>query len=441
MDAQELGRALAWQSAGVRGWEGDARQAHDAMMERVFRESGIAAFVDAAERLAGGVRETAAQVEKAKYQAMIIAAWLAASIAWALAVAPFTAGASLGWLAAVEALAQRLLGQVGVWLERAIVAAGMGAAFMMSADGFAQAIVIGKGHSDHFDVGTLFVSGGMGALAGLLGLGVMTGLAKGEVAARGALAGAGAGDVAGVVERSVVLGAGEGAGRSASVPVGGEVGREVAGEVLFVPEWTMSLPGQMVQQAGVSAAADVGFRAVQGTPVTDTGAALAQGAVGALGGRYGGARPGEVPKGLAAALARLPKGGAGEGRFEPFVAVPDSGRGFSLLDGLRLEETSGGAWWARPESAGGGPWDAAFASAVRTMDGGQGGPRLVVGMPDMASGGVVRQLESVWGALRTAPRTTTGLPREIVLAAPVTAHEMPALEHFVATHNIAVTIP
>ncbi|MET9618549.1 scabin-related ADP-ribosyltransferase, partial [Kitasatospora indigofera] len=31
--------------------------------------------------------------------------------------------------------------------------------------------------------------------------------------------------------------------------------------------------------------------------------------------------------------------------------------------------------------------------------------------------------------------------REIVLAAPVTAHEMPALEHFVATHNIAVTIP
>ena len=35
-DAEGLGRALAWQSAAVRDWEGDARQAHDAMMERVF---------------------------------------------------------------------------------------------------------------------------------------------------------------------------------------------------------------------------------------------------------------------------------------------------------------------------------------------------------------------------------------------------------------------
>ncbi|MFF1949692.1 hypothetical protein ACFVXI_13265, partial [Kitasatospora herbaricolor] len=62
-------------------------------------------------------------------------------------------------------------------------------------------------------------------------------------------------------------------------------------------------------------------------------------------------------------------------------------------------------------------------------------------MPDLASGGAVRQLESVWGALQQAPRTSAALPREIVLAAPVTTHEMPALERFVATHNIGVTIP
>ncbi|MCX5215841.1 hypothetical protein OG689_42600 [Kitasatospora sp. NBC_00240] len=417
--------------------------AHDAMMERVFRESGIADFVDAAERLSRGVRETAAQVEKAKYQAMIIGAWLAASIAWALAVAPFTAGASLGWLAGVEALAQELLAQVGVWLVRGVVAAGAGALFMVTADGLAQGIVMGKGHSDHFDVGSLFISGGIGALAGLLGLGVVTAAAKGEVAARGALAGAGASDAAGVVERSVVLGAGEGAsagaGRSASV--GGEAGREVAEEAPILPKWTMSLPGQMVLQGETSVVADVGFRAVQGTPVTDTPDAFFQGAAGALGARHGGAHVGEVPKGLKAALARLPKSGEGGGRFEPFVAVPDSGAGFPLLDGLRLEETSGGALWARPESAGGGPWDAAFGSAVRTMGGGQDGPRLVVGTPDMAPGGVVRQLESVWGALQQAPRTSAALPREIVLAAPVTAHEMPALERFVATHNVGVTIP
>ncbi|MFF1873671.1 WXG100 family type VII secretion target, partial [Kitasatospora herbaricolor] len=66
-DAEGLGRALVWQSVGVRGWEGEARQAHDVLMERVFQESGIAAFVDAARSIAGGVRETAVQVEKAKY--------------------------------------------------------------------------------------------------------------------------------------------------------------------------------------------------------------------------------------------------------------------------------------------------------------------------------------------------------------------------------------
>ncbi|MFF1873695.1 hypothetical protein ACFVXD_33125, partial [Kitasatospora herbaricolor] len=262
------------------------------------------------------------------------------------------------------------------------------------------------GHSDHFDVGELFTAGGMGALAGLLGVGVGAVAARGEVAARSAL-----------------------------------VGREVAGEVLFAPKWTMSLPGQMGQQGLTSVLTDVGFRAVQGTPVTDTGTALAQGAASGLAGRHGQARVGKVPKSLKAALDRLPKADADEGRIDPFEAVPDSGVGFSLLHGLRLEETSGGALWARPEGAGPEPWDATFASAVRTMDAGQDGPRLVVGTPDTPSGGAVRQLESVWGALRTAPRTSAALPREIVLAAPVAAHEMPALERFVATHNVGVTIP
>ena len=291
MDAEGLGRALVWQSVGVRGWEGDARQAHDALMERVFRESGIGAFVDAARSIADGVWESAAQVEKAKYQVLVIAAWLAASIGWALAVAPFTAGASLGWLAAVEAFAQELLARVGVWLVRAVVAAGAGAVFMMSADGLSQGLVMTLGHGEHFDVGELFTVGGMGVLAGLLGVGVGVGVgavaARGEVAARGALAGA---------------------GRSA--PVGGEV--------LFAPAWTGSLPGQLALQGLTSAATDVELRAVQGTPVTDTPAAFAQGAAGALAGRHGGVRVGKVPKGLDQVLARLPK--ARERRFEPFEA-------------------------------------------------------------------------------------------------------------------------
>ncbi|MFE3112650.1 hypothetical protein ACFXG8_34035 [Kitasatospora indigofera] len=410
-DAEALGRSLGWQSANVPGWEGDARRAHDAMMRRVFEDSGIAAFVDAAGRISSGVRETAAQVEKAKYQAVIIGAWLAASIAWALAVAPFTGGASLGWLAAVEAFAEQLLRQVGVWLVRGLVAAGAGALFMVTADVLAQGIVIGEGHSDHFDAKSVLISAGMGGLAGLLGLGVMTGLARGEVAARGALAGSGAG--------------------------GGE---------LFAPVWTMSLPGQMVQQAGVSALADVGFRAAQGTPVADTGAALAQGAVGALGGRHGAVRVGAAPKGLAEALARLPGAGGDSGRFDAFEALPDSGAGFDLMDGLRLEVTSGGALWARPREVGTGSGAevSAFASAVRGMGTSQDGlPRLVVGTPDTLPGSTMRQLERVWEALQSAPQVPnrSPLPREIVLATPVTVHEMPALQAFVATHGVSVSVP
>ncbi|MFE3246097.1 hypothetical protein [Kitasatospora indigofera] len=208
----------------------------------------------------------------------------------------------------------------------------------------------------------------------------------------------------------------------------------------------MSLPGQMVQQAGVSALADVGFRAAQGTPVADTGAALAQGAVGALGGRHGAVRVGAAPKGLAEALARLPGAGEDSGRFDAFEALPDSGAGFDLMDGLRLEVTSGGAQWARPREVGTGSGAkvSAFASAVRGMGaGGDGLPWLVVGTPDTLPGSTVRQLESVWSQIRQAPQGTGGLPREIVLATPVTVHEMPALQAFVATHGVSVaaTIP
>ncbi|MCX5215434.1 hypothetical protein OG689_40380 [Kitasatospora sp. NBC_00240] len=291
VDAEGLGRALVWQSVGVRGWEGDARQAHDALMERVFRDSGIGAFVDAARSVAGGVRESAAQVEKAKYQVLVIAAWLAASIGWAVAVAPLTGGASLGWLAAVEAFAQELLARVGVWLVRAVAAAGAGALFMMSADGLSQGLVLARGHGGRFDVGELFMSGGMGALAGLVGLGVGAVAARGEVAVRGALVGA---------------------GRSA--PVGGEV--------LFAPVWTGSLPARMGLQGLSGVVTGVGLGAVQGAPVTDAPEAFAQGVVGALAGRHGGVRAGKVPEGLAALVARLP-GADGGGRFEPSEAVPD----------------------------------------------------------------------------------------------------------------------
>ncbi|MCX5215886.1 hypothetical protein OG689_42850 [Kitasatospora sp. NBC_00240] len=404
LEAQGLAESLAWQSSSVPGWEGDARQAHDAMVERVLRKSGLADVVSAATGIAAGVRETAAQVEKAKYEAIIILAWLVASIAWAWALAPWTGGASLGWLAAAEALAQRLLGEVRQWLVRAVVAAGTGAAFMMSADGLSQAIVIAEGHSDRFDVKSFLVSAGMGAAAGMVGLGVMSALTKGEVAARVAL-------------------------------TGGE-----AGDKLVLPEWSMSMPGQMAQQAGVSEATDVALQKLQGTRVTDAGSAATQGLVDGLASRHGAhTAAGGAPKGLAETLARLKTDAA---RLGPFEAVPDSGKGFPLPGGLRLEITTGGAWWARPLAGGVAPGGTAFNSAVRTMGVGQDGrPRLVVGTPDMPSGVAVQRLETVWGAVLQAPRRPTELPQEIILATPVGPDELAGVQTFVAGHGVTVSAP
>ncbi|MCX5215560.1 alpha/beta hydrolase [Kitasatospora sp. NBC_00240] len=403
LEAQGLVESLAWQSSSVPGWEGDARQAHDAMVERVLRKSGLADVVSAAAGIAAGVRETAAQVEKAKYEAIIILAWLVASIAWAWAMAPWTGGASLGWLAAAEALAQRLLGEVGQWLVRAVVAAGTGAAFMMSADGLSQAIVIAEGHSDRFDVKSFLVSAGMGAAAGMVGLGVMSALAKGEVAAREAL-------------------------------TGGE-----AGDKLVLPVWSMSMPGQIAEQAGISVGTGTVFQEAQGTGSTDVAGLAGQGvAAGLAGGRGAHTAAGGAPKGLAEALDRLTADGGGGG-FGPFEAIPDSGEGFSLPGGQWLEVTSGGAWWARSQDVGGVSAGAAFGSAVRGMGAGQDGrPRLVVGTPYMPSGGAVQRLETVWGAVQRPPG---GLPQEIVLATPVSPDELAGLQDFVAAHGVSVSAP
>ncbi|MFE3246044.1 scabin-related ADP-ribosyltransferase [Kitasatospora indigofera] len=84
----------------------------------------------------------------------------------------------------------------------------------------------------------------------------------------------------------------------------------------------------------------------------------------------------------------------------------------------------------------------AFASAVRGMGaGGDGLPRLVVGTPDMSPGSTVRQLERVWEALQSAPQlpNRSTLPREIILAAPVTTRELAFLQHFVVTHDVAIS--
>ncbi|MFE2473436.1 WXG100-like domain-containing protein, partial [Streptomyces mirabilis] len=187
VDVRGLIDGLVSQSGRVEGWQGQARDAHDARLRQLLEDSGLEDVVSSALETARAVRETAAAVVKAKYQAIEILGWLVASIAWAVAWSPATGGASLGWIAGFEAAAYEALGQVGVWLARLVAAAGTGALFMVGANGLAQGIAIGKGYADSFNWGELGMSAGVGALAGAIGLGVGAAAGAAEGAVRRAL--------------------------------------------------------------------------------------------------------------------------------------------------------------------------------------------------------------------------------------------------------------
>ncbi|MGW1839035.1 WXG100-like domain-containing protein [Streptomyces sp. NPDC002067] len=490
-DARALHEAMAGGPNGVRGWEGEAREAHDRLMDRLLNDSGLAALADSAEKIAEGAYETAAQVEKAKLQAIFFGLYLVASIAWAVANAVETLGGSLVWLAGVEIVVSELLSQVGRFLLEAVIAAGLGALVMAGADVLAQGVVLGKGHSDHFDWGSVLKSAGMGALMGAVAHGVGTAIGAGSRAAYRGIAG-GAGKAAAGVEKAALSEGGRAAERTIApggtrdvVAAAGQpasaLSRTVGGEGAAAAGREVTVAGSRAADTAAGSAAAAGSRevaegAAQAAPrvsagrvaaglaesvvqagaggyagmtagttamggKTHTGAdGLTTGMAGGLARRVGGAHPIGAPAGLAASLAHL-SALPDAARFTPFEHVQDAGRGFSLPGTTRVEITPQGNFWARPQDAGSAVFDAAFSSAVRTMGTDDGLPRMVVGTPELPSGSGVAHLESTWREIAAAPDAPARLPDRVVLATPVTEAELPALHAFVTQHQVEVRVP
>ncbi|MFF3515819.1 hypothetical protein [Streptomyces sp. NPDC002573] len=407
-DAVALHAVMSSQAVDVAGWEGDAREKHDEVWRSLMGDQGLVTLAGYCGELARSAHQTAAEVEKAKVQAIMIAAWLVAATAWALAVAPLTAGASLGWLASVEALAVELLSEVGRWLVRAVVAAASGAAFMAGMDSLAQGIVIAKGDADEFDPSSLLSSAGIGALAGLVGLGVGVAFPGFELWLRSKWGQAG---------RALVEGSGT---------------RDVTASVGPGPAWAYSLPGKVMQFGLTNYSVQVGVSAAGGKANWDP-AGFTAGAAGAAGTH--GPRADGKPVGLSESLPHLV--GPGAGRFKPFEVVPDSGRGFELPGGAgRVEETFAGNLWIRSH---GQQVETAFASAVRNLPPApDGGRRLVVGSPDQAPGVAADRLHSAWQGLGESVTRPERAPTQVVLTAPISTADLPALSRFATEHRVEV---
>nr|WP_144298801.1 hypothetical protein [Streptomyces sp. TLI_235] len=185
-DLRALHERQREQSTYVPGWQGPGHDAHRQAVSKILDDHhGLHALAERSDAIGDGIRSTASATAKAKYQFYVTISWVLASAAWAYHCAVFTAGASLSWLAAIEAAARIALGQIGQWLVRAIAAAGMGAVLVAGTDALAQGLTVAGGYADGFDVGSFLMSAAVGAAGGAIGLGIgaLTGAA--ELAALG----------------------------------------------------------------------------------------------------------------------------------------------------------------------------------------------------------------------------------------------------------------
>ncbi|MEV8100750.1 hypothetical protein AB0P35_42050, partial [Kitasatospora sp. NPDC085879] len=433
-DAAVLLDTLASLSLHVPGWRGDARQAHDRGVGELLDRSGLEQTREAALSIAAGLRETRAGVVKAKIQALEIAAWLIASIAWAVATAVFTEGASLALIAAFEATAEGMLAALGRWFLALLKAIASGAVFMTVVDVAAQGIELARGDIDEINwesVGWAALTGGAAGAVGM-GLGVGWAAAKGVVSK-------GVGGALGAAEEGAVTGA-------------VSSGRGSVSSVLSSAAGRVEQYGHMVVTNYVT---NVGMSTAQGRTNANPADAFDGAAVSALHGPAGshgpagrhevagphGPRETHGPARLAEMLPHLVEGPQA-GRFEPFAPAGDAGRGFGLSGGDRVEVTARGNLWVRPEGWGEAAGESAFATAVRNLPSGpDGAVRLVVGTADMAPGAGVERLLSTWEELRHAPDRADAMPSHVVLAAPLTEGEVSALRGFVARERVEVSAP
>ncbi|PBC69548.1 hypothetical protein BX265_6877 [Streptomyces sp. TLI_235] len=432
-DAAALQNTLAALSPHVPGWRGDARAEHDRGVGRVLGDSGLNRLRDSALEMAQAVDEAGTQTEKAKIQDLEIGFWLASSIVWAVGTAWLTGVTSLSLLASIKAAAERmlllsrqallealsLLGQgVRAAVPTLVKAAVGGAGFMAAADLVAQEIEVFRGHQEHIDVVNTLAAAGVGAAAGVVGLGV-------------------------------------GVGRQAAADLARTVGKRALGDVelavLSTPSVLRRAAGQADrygQMVGTNLITNGMVSSAQGESnwsaqeaVAGAGATLMHGPVGphtvrphTPAGPHGSAGS----HGPTRALEALPHLGkeTGAERFQPFGSEPDAG-GFTLSNGERVEVTKGGDWWVRPAEWGGeGAGESAFAQAVRSRPA-DARPRLLVGTPDTPSGDGLKTLVAAWEEVRHRPDA----PTRLALALPLRQAEVPALQEFVAREGISVDVP
>src|SRR5262249_44389016 len=117
------------------------------------------------------LEDTSVQVEYVKLISIISLIELLAEIAWAIAAAPFTGGASMTWLAGVKEIVKYLMKRWwGRLIMRIVQAEVMGIVFQTAMDALVQAIQIAEGRRKSWDANLTIQAVEVGALGGALHL-------------------------------------------------------------------------------------------------------------------------------------------------------------------------------------------------------------------------------------------------------------------------------
>ncbi|WP_461155513.1 WXG100-like domain-containing protein, partial [Saccharopolyspora tripterygii] len=145
------------------------------------------------EQIAGFLKQLSVQTEYVKLVSLLSLIELLAEIAWAIAMAGPTFGASMAWLAGRYAIVRFLLKNIwGRLLMRVIQAQIFGIAFQVAIDAAAQGIQMAKGTRDDWDEDATKQAAAVGALGGALALPFAAlGGAMGNMLAKGLVKGVG----------------------------------------------------------------------------------------------------------------------------------------------------------------------------------------------------------------------------------------------------------
>ena len=182
-------------------FQGEAADAFVASMRDLIGQDGGADYLkqaqQQAQQLAGIAQDTANQVEYAKWMIIAQLVMLAAQIAFAIAWAPFTFGASLTSLAALYALVREAIMEIFVWLLKSIAMhtiIGVTGGLLMNT--IIQGIQFAEGNRTSWDGSSLLQAIEFGAISGVLS-GPMDLIGGGLGDALGGLIGKGAADALG----------------------------------------------------------------------------------------------------------------------------------------------------------------------------------------------------------------------------------------------------